>query len=98
MTPEAFSPAPSDPVPDGLATLPASCLAADCPCRAQLLEVRQQVGSWRALHQNAVARCNEPQHEIEHLRAQLRLRERQRFERTSEKTRTPTEARSAPVP
>ena len=91
MNPEGYSPAATD--SDEPAALP--CLSLACPCRAQLLELRQQVGYWRAMHQNAVARCTDAQQEIEQLRAQLRLRERQLFERKSEKSRTPS--LSAPV-
>jgi len=96
MNPEGYSPAAAD--PEEPAALAVPCLVPDCPCRAQLLELRQQVGYWRAMHQNAVARCNDAQQEIEQLRAQLRLREHQLFERQSEKTRTPTETTSAPLP
>ncbi len=42
------------------------------------------------MHHNAVARCNHALQEIEPLRAPLRLRERQRFERQSEKDCTPS--------
>jgi transposase len=96
MTPDGFSPAP-DPVLDELGALPASCLAPDCPCRAQLLELRQQVGYWRAMHHKAVTRWNDAQEEIEQLRAQLRLRERQLFERKSEKGCSPS-ASAATMP
>jgi transposase len=50
------------------------------------------------MHHHAATRCHDAQQEIEQLRAQLRLRERQLFERKSEKTRTPTETTSAPAP
>jgi transposase len=61
------------------------------------LELRQQVGYWRAMHHNAVTRCNDAQQEIEQLRAQLRLRERQLFERKSEKNGTPSPTTPAPI-
>src|SRR4051812_48118475 len=71
-----------------LTALPLSCLAPVCPCRSELLHLRQQVGYWQAMHKNAVARCNDAQQEIEQLWAQLRLRERQLFERKSERNGT----------
>jgi transposase len=98
MTPAEFSPAVSDPLPDERPPLLASCLAPDCPCRSQLLELRQQVGYWRAMHYHASTRCHQALQEIEQLRAQLRLRERQLFERKSEKTPTPTQTTAATVP
>jgi transposase len=50
------------------------------------------------MHQNAVARCHRAQQEIGQLRAQLRLRERQLFERKSEKSRTPSLSAPATLP
>jgi transposase len=47
------------------------------------------------MHHQAVARWNEAQQEIEQLRAQLRLRERQLFERKSEKAGSPPQAAPA---
>jgi transposase len=90
----------SDTLPDEPPSRPAPCLTPDCSCRAQVLELRQQVGYWRAMHQNAVARCHEAQQEIEQLRAQLRLRERQLFERKSEKSSpgSPTPTQTGPRP
>jgi transposase len=98
MKPEGFPPVASAAVPDEPATLAAPCLAPACSCQAQLLELRQQVGYWRAMHQNAVTRWNDAQQEIEQLRAQLRLRERQLFERKSEKSSTPSAAVPATTP
>jgi transposase len=64
---------------------PGSCPYPDCSCRAELLGLREQVGYWHAMHQRAVARLDQLQQELDELRAQLRLRERQLFERKSEK-------------
>jgi len=52
-----------------------------CPRLAENLELRQQAGSWKTMHQRAGTRLTELQAELEHLRAQLRLRERQLFGR-----------------
>jgi transposase len=50
------------------------------------------------MHHNAVARFNNAQQEIEQLRAQIRLRERQLFERKSEKSCTPSSSATATIP
>jgi transposase len=62
------------------------CIHPDCPCRTELIRLRQQANYYKAQHQRAVTRLEQLQQDIEQLRAQLRLRERQLFERKSEKT------------
>lgn len=98
MEQERFSPAACVAATNEPATTLGACLAPDCPCRAHLLELRQQVGYWRTMHQNAVVRCQDAQQEIEQLRAQLRLRERQLFERKSEKSSPSSSSASTPIP
>jgi transposase len=51
---------------------------------AENLELRQQAGYWKSMHQRACSRLTELQTELEHLRAQLRLRKRQLFGRKAE--------------
>src|SRR5436190_14209793 len=69
-----------------------------CPLRAENLELRQQAGYWKTMHQRACTRLTELQGELEHLRAQLRLRERQLFGRKAEPapTQTPDQATVLP--
>jgi len=55
-----------------------------CPLLAENLELRQQAGYWKSMHQRACSRLTELQAELEQLRAQLRLRERQLFGRKAE--------------
>jgi transposase len=55
-----------------------------CPLLADNLELRQQAGYWKSMHQRAGTRLTELQAELEHVRAQLRLRERQLFGRKAE--------------
>jgi transposase len=55
-----------------------------CPLLAENLELRQQAGYWKSMHQRACSRLTELQAELELLRAQLRLRERQLFGRKAE--------------
>ncbi len=63
--------------------------ASDTEARAHLLrenlELRQQVGYWKAQHARAIARVAERDAEIAQLQAKLKLRERQLFGRKSEK-------------
>src|SRR4051794_18099148 len=86
MTQDGFSLALSPPCPAALASALVPCPDPDCPCRRELLRLRQQAGYWQAMHQRAVARLDLLHQEMEELRAKLRLRERQLFERKSEKT------------
>lgn len=58
-----------------------------CPLLAENLELRQQAGYWKTMHQRACTRLTELQAELEHVRAQLRLRERQLFGRKAEPAR-----------
>ena len=78
------------------------CPYADCPCHSELLRFRQQAGYWQTMHQRAIARIDHLQQEVDELRANLRLRERQLFERKSEKAgahpKTTTAAGAAPAP
>src|ERR1700677_2181514 len=55
-----------------------------CPLLAENLELRQQAGYWKSMHQRAGTRVTELQAELELLRAQLRLRERQLFARKAD--------------
>src|SRR5262249_15151595 len=57
-----------------------------CPLLAENLELRQQAGSWKSMHQRACSRITELQAELEQVRAQLRLRERRLFGRKAEHT------------
>ena len=63
--------------------------ASDTEALAQLLrenlELRQQVGYWKAQHARAIVRVAERDAEIAQLQAKLKLRERQLFGRKSEK-------------
>jgi transposase len=60
------------------------------------LELRQQVGFWKSMHQRALARLAERDAEIEQLQAKLKLRERQLFGRKSEKGGTGADRQTAP--
>lgn len=98
MTPDSFSlvaslPLPAEPTPPLV-----PCPYPDCPCRPELLRLRQQAGYWQAMHQRAVARLDQLQQENEELRAKLRLRERQLFERKSEKTSAQTQTSPPALP
>src|SRR5271166_2902239 len=86
MDQDGFSPVNSPPLPAEPTPALVPCPSPDCPCRPELLRLRQQAGYWQAMHQRAVARLDLLQPEIDELRAKLRLRERQLFERKSEKT------------
>ena len=55
-----------------------------CPLLAENLELRQQAGYWKSMHQRACTRISELQAEVELLRPRLRLRERQLFGRKAE--------------
>src|SRR5271165_3472906 len=69
----------------GASPLPSSLPHCDlCPLLAENLGLRQQAGYWKSMHQRACARLTELQAELEHVRAQLRLRERQLFGRKAE--------------
>jgi transposase len=78
------------------------CIHPDCPCRTELIRLRQQANYYKAQHQRAVTRLEQLQQDLEQLRAQLRLRERQLFERKSEKTcatpETQPAATATPLP
>ena len=81
----AHSEVPPSSTPAGASTLPSSLPRCDvCPLLAEILELRQQAGYWKSMHQRACARLTELQAELEQLRAQLRLRERQLFGRKAE--------------
>jgi transposase len=67
-----------------------------CPLLAENLELRQQAGYWKSMHQRACTRITELQTELEQLRAQLRLRERQLFGRKAEPN--PAQPQGQPVP
>jgi transposase len=70
-----------------------------CPLLAENLELRQQAGYWKSMHQRAVARLAELQTENEYLQAQLRLRERQLFGRKTERvTAQPDSPVTVPTP
>ena len=51
---------------------------------AENLQLRQQAGYWKSMHHRATTRLTELQAELEHVRAQLRLRERQLFGKKAE--------------
>ena len=55
-----------------------------CPLLAENLQLRQQAGYWKSMHHRATTRLTELQAELEHVRAQLRLRERQLFGKKAE--------------
>jgi len=55
------------------------------PVEVEILGLRREVGFWRAMHRKAVERGERFKQEIEELRAKLSLRERQLFERNSER-------------
>lgn len=57
-----------------------------CPLRVEILELRQQRGYYKTIHQRACQRENELKRKVEELEAKLRLRERQLFGRKSEKS------------
>ena len=73
------------PLPDGPCPV--------CPRLAVEFEPWRQAGYWKALHQRALLRETALRHEIEQLRAQLRLREQQLFGRKTE-----TSAATVPTP
>src|SRR5713226_9363247 len=49
------------------------------------LELRQQVGYWKSMHQRACTRVAESEAQVAQLQAKVKLRERQMFGRKSEK-------------
>jgi transposase len=67
-----------------------------CPLLAENLELRQQAGYWKSRHQRACTRITELQSELDQLRAQLRLRERQLFGRKAEPN--PAQPQGQPTP
>src|SRR5262249_60120568 len=88
--PAVQSPPPSSP--------PSRCDV--CPLLAENLELRQQAGYWKSMPQRACSRLTELQAELEQVRAQLRLRERQLFGRKAEPApaHTPDQATAATPP
>src|SRR5271165_4578778 len=85
----------------GASPLPSSLPHCDlCPLLAENLGLRQQAGYWKSMHQRACARLTELQAELEHVRAQLRLRERQLFGRKAEPApaHPPDQATVLPAP
>lgn len=56
-----------------------------CPLRIEVAKLRNESAYWRKMHQKAVEREARLKEEIPQLEAKLRLRERQLFERKSEK-------------
>jgi transposase len=86
MVQDGLSPVSAPPCPAEPAAPLVPCPYLDCPCRPELLRLRQQAGYWQAMHQRALARLDLLQQEVDDLRAKLRLRERQLFERKSEKS------------
>lgn len=78
------------PVPDGPCPV--------CPRLAQEFEPWRQAGYWKALHVRAVQREAVLQAEIDHLRAQLRLREQQLFGPKTETSAATTPARTPQTP
>ena len=78
-----LTPAPASSSP----SLPPPC--ASCPYQRQLLDLRQQVGYWRAMHQRARQRETQLHARIAELEAQLRLLRQQLFGRRSEARTTP---------
>ena len=92
---------PLSSAPGGASALPSSLSRCDiCPLVAENLELRQQAGYWKSMHQRACARLTELQAELEQLRAQLRLRERQLFGRKAEPApaHAPDQATLTPPP
>jgi transposase len=69
-----------------------------CPRLAVEFEPWRQAGYWKALHDRAVQREALLKHEIEQLRAQLRLREQQLFGRKTEAGATAALTAPAPNP
>ncbi len=61
MKQERFSPSASSAAPHESVSVPMPCLAPACPCRSHIVQRRQQVGYWRAMHHNAVIHCNSAQ-------------------------------------
>ncbi len=59
--------------------------SAPTPVDVEILRLRREVGYWRAMHRKAVEREEWLKQEVEELRAKLSLRERQLFERRSER-------------
>jgi transposase len=64
------------PIPDGPRPV--------CPRLAPEFEPWRQAGYWKAMHDRAVQRAALPEHEVEQLRARLRLRGQQPFGRKTE--------------
>ena len=56
-----------------------------CPLRIEVARLRNESAYWRKMHQKAVEREAKLKEKIAQLEAKLRLRERQLFERKSEK-------------
>jgi transposase len=61
------------------------------------LELRQQVGYWKSMHQRAAARLAEREAEIEQLQAKVKLRERQLFARKTEQGPHRPDGKAAPA-
>src|ERR1700694_5639427 len=75
-----FPSAPAPPPACAAAPLP-DCPHPHCPCRKELLELRQQAGYWKTMHQRACRREKALRAQIEQLQAKLRQREQQLFGR-----------------
>jgi transposase len=58
-----------------------------CPLPIEVAKMRAEIAYWRAMHQKALDREAKLKEENEELKAKLRLRERQLFERSSEKNK-----------
>src|SRR5262249_38812029 len=69
-----------------------------CPRLAQEFEPWRAAGYWKAMHDRACKREALLKHEVEQLRAQLRLREQQLFGRKTETTAATTPATTHPGP
>src|SRR5260370_9615156 len=71
-----------------------------CPLLAENRELRQQAGYGKSMHQRVGSRLTELQAELEHVRGQLCLRERQLFGRPAEPApaHTPDQATPTPLP
>ena len=85
-------PSPSSPALESVSAATPLPPCDACPLRAENLELRLQAGYGKTMHQRAGTRLTELQDELEHLRAQLRLRQRQLFGRKAEPAYRPDQA------
>jgi transposase len=82
---------------DGVAPEPGAASLTVEALLQENLQLRQQVGYWKSMHQRAATRWAQREAEIEQLQAKVKLRERQLFARKTERGPHPPDAKAAPA-